>query len=189
MAIKREQERITAGIDTLEEGTHAEAHHASTGTREVLKILLIYLACFFSLFFINILRESVTRKLQFLHYFNHLFTIKACILIVDLGLELQCTRYAVREVTAVTVVELEIFASVLRIRFGIVLLDEGAGTANEEEFHQVTPVFCLVALLKGTNATDKHFVVLHQELTFTTDCTDVLLWTNTQIHIRIEEEF
>ena len=42
VAIKCQQERKTTTIDTLEEGTHAESHHALSCTREIVEKDFIY---------------------------------------------------------------------------------------------------------------------------------------------------
>ena len=70
------------------------------------------------------------------------------------------------------VLKLQIFTSVLRVGLGIVVFDEGTGTANQEKFHQFLPVLLTLTALKCLD-TPNEVLVLLGKLTLTANLADV----------------
>ena len=83
-------------------------------------------------------------------------------------IELDGLRFAFWEEVLAPVVELQVFAPRSLVGLGIVVLDEGTGSAHQEEFHQFLPVIEAAALLESLDATDEHLAMLLQESTVAT---------------------
>ena len=97
--------------------------------------------------------------------------------------------YAVGEIRLVSVAELQILASILRIGLGIIFFDESTCSTHQEEFHQFLPVVEFVATFKSLDATNEHLAMLLQEGTVAAQRADVFLRTDAQVVILADEEF
>ena len=87
-----------------------------------------------------------------------------------------------------TIAKLQKLTSVCLVCFRIVLLDECSCATHEEQFHQVTPVLGICALLKCTDATNEHLIMLHDEVALTAYALDVLLRTYSEVKVWVEEQ-
>ena len=70
------------------------------------------------------------------------------------------------------VLKLQVLTPVLGVGLGIVVFDEGTGTANQEKFHQFLPILLTLTALKSLDTPDEVFVLLGK-LTLTANLADV----------------
>ena len=85
------------------------------------------------------------------------------------------------------ILKLQVLTSVLGVGLGIVVFDEGTGTANQKKFHQFLPVLLTLTALKCLDTPNEVFVLL-SKLALTTNLADVGFGTNAQIGVIIDEQ-
>ena len=98
MPIYCEQEGEATAIDTLEEGTLAESHHALSGTGEVLYNLPFVGSDSRCFGFVVEMYQTISRKFQFFHEGYHFGRVEATVLVAWSSLELNGTWQAFGEI-------------------------------------------------------------------------------------------
>ena len=135
MTVQRQQERKAAAVNTLKESAFAEAHHTLAGTGEIGNQVAFVFGSIFSLLLVQIMDQSVAGQFQTFHQAYHLHRIEPAILVAADGFELYCFGYAVWEIRFVPILKLQVLTSILGVGLGIVVFDEGTGTADQKKFH------------------------------------------------------
>ena len=95
--------------------------------------------------------------------------------------------HPIREIRLMPILELQILSPIRGVGLSIIVFNEGASAANQKEFHQFLPVFLAFTALEGLDTSYKVFVLLGK-LPFTTNLTDIGLWTNTQVGVIIYKQ-
>ena len=98
MVIERQEEGVAAAIHTLEESALAEAHHALTGSGEVLYEKFLRLGSIHSLLFADVVNKAVAREFQRLHQIYHFIRVEAAILVTWFCRKLNRLWDTVREI-------------------------------------------------------------------------------------------
>ena len=102
-------------------------------------------------------------------------------------LELQGFRYAVGEVRLASIRELQVFPTIALVCQGKVILNEGAGAANQEELHQFAPIISLIALFKRLDAADVDVAMLALKLSLASQTLDVSFWADAKVLVIAQE--
>ena len=189
VALDGEEEGLAAALQALEQVRAAKAHEAAAGAGQVRHLAGLGAGRFLVGRRDDVVGQAVARQVEAVDRIDHVRVVElgvlvAAVLAVDLDRESAGHALGERHVGAVG--GGEELASGLRVGLGVVLLDEAAGAADEEEAHEFAPVVGIVAFLEGCEGADAALVAA-QELGFA-QLAQVLLRADAQVLLLQDEQ-
>ena len=145
MSLNGLKERLPAAFQPLKQVGAAESHQSLACAGEIVENVLFFNCCVAQ---DNILRrhvvtQTIAGQVEPVDGVNYIRRIETRILvsvIFLINLELDCSWETRWEIGASAVFKSQKLATSRRVGFGVVLLNETAGTAHEIQAHQFTPV-------------------------------------------------
>ncbi len=189
VAIDGHEEGETRGVHAFEEAGAAEAHHAFTGAREVVKECFFFLVGEGRCVRGEIFLEAVAREAEVAHGGDGLIGIEAFEHVAFGGIEFESFWEAVWEIGARAIFADEVVAVGGRVVECVIAADEGARAAHEVELHEVAPIVGLFAAVEGVDARERDTVMGVGEFLFAAFDFDLSFWADAEVFIGGDEEF